>query len=97
MIKKEGSEEYKEFKKINDLSKAQEKEFLNSLNEMVIEVSESFNINKTLLLSKKEQKEVLSKILHRGLKLTLDDLLKWKKDLLLKDIYNLACTFNLGG
>ncbi len=97
LIKKEGSEEYKEFKKINDLSKAQEKEFLNSLNEMVIEVSESFNINKTLLLSKKEQKEVLSKILHRGLKLTLDDLLKWKKDLLLKDIYNLACTFNLGG
>ena len=81
--------------KIIKLTKSEEKEFLIALDLAVTKISESIHINKTLLLSKKEQRELLKKILYEGVELALIDLCEWRKDLLFIEISKLMKRVNL--
>ena len=75
--------------KIIKLTKSEEKEFLITLDLAVTKISESILINKTLLLSKKEQREILRKILCEGVELAFIDLCEWRKDLLFIELSKL--------
>ena len=81
--------------KIIKLTKSEEKEFLIALDLAVTKISESIHINKTLLLSKKEQRELLKKILYEGVELALIDLCEWRKDLLFIELSKLMKRVNL--
>ena len=81
--------------KIIKFTKSEEKEFLIALDLAVTKISESIHINKTLLLSKKEQRELLRKILYEGVELALIDLCEWRKDLLFIELSKLMKRVNL--
>ena len=81
--------------KIIKLTKSEEKEFLIALDLAVTKISESIHINKTLLLSKREQRELLKKILYEGVELALIDLCEWRKDLLFIELSKLMKRVNL--
>lgn len=81
--------------KINEFTKSEEKEFLMALDQAIVKISESVQINKTLLLSKKEQRELLKKIVYEGVELALIDLCKWRKDLLFIELSKLINKVNL--
>ena len=81
--------------KIIKLTKSEEREFLITLDLAVNKISESIHINKTLLLSKKEQRELLKKILYEGVELALIDLCEWRKDLLFIELSKLMKRVNL--
>ena len=81
--------------KIIKFTKSEEKEFLIALDLAVTKISESIHINKTLLLSKKEQRELLKKILYEGVELALIDLCEWRKDLLFIELSKLMKRVNL--
>ena len=88
-------ETIKKSNKFIKTTKSDEKEFLISLDLLVTKISESIHINKTLLLSKKEQRELLKKILYEGLESALIDLCEWRKDLLFIDLSKLTKILNL--
>ena len=88
-------ETIKKSNKFIKTTKSEEKEFLISLDLLVTKISESIHINKTLLLSKKEQRELLKKILYEGLESALIDLCEWRKDLLFIDLSKLTKILNL--
>ena len=96
LIRKSSDKEtIKKSNKFIKSTKSEEKEFLISLDLLVAKISESIHINKTLLLSKKEQRELLKKILYEGLESALIELCEWRKDLLFIDLSKLTKILNL--
>ena len=82
-------------KSIHKLTKEQEKRFLTDFNLLVEILSESLKINKTLVFSKKSQKELLKFILIEGAESALCNLTLWRKELLLEELLNLIKKYNL--
>ena len=68
------------------LSKQEEKKFLSSFNNIVDLISRDKEINSTLFFSKKNQKDFLRNVLNQGLKSACNEIPKWRKELLLKDL-----------
>jgi len=77
------------------LTKSEEKEFLKALEGSAIQISESIGINKTLLFSKKEQRELLKRITYEGVESALGGIREWKKDLIIGDLTELVKKLNL--
>ena len=77
-------------KKVNQsLSRAKEKAFLNSFNQLVLSISEREQINATMLFSKKNQRDFLKMSLSYGFKLACESIPKWKNYLLFEDLHSL--------
>ena len=93
--KLESIENRKSIKPTHKLTKEQEKRFLTDFNLMVQSLSESLEINKTLVFSKKSQKELLKFILIEGAESALDNLTLWRKELLLEKLLDLIKKYNL--
>ena len=68
------------------LSKQEEKTFLLRFNKIVDLISREKEINNTLFFSKKNQKDFLRNVLNQGLKSACNEIPKWRKELLLKDL-----------
>jgi ribonuclease D len=93
--KLECEENRKSIKSTHKLTKEQEKRFLADFNLLVQSLSESLKINKTLVFSKKSQKELLKFILTEGTESALDSLTLWRKELLLEKLLDLIKKYNL--
>ena len=78
-------------------TKKEEKEFLINFNKVVTLISKQKEINSTLLFSKKGQKDFLRNIINDGLKYSCNELPKWRKDLVLKDLSGLFESMNIIG
>ena len=68
------------------LSKQEEKTFLFRFNKIVDLISTEKEINNTLLFSKKNQKDFLRNALNYGVISACNEMPKWRKELLLKDL-----------
>ena len=68
------------------LSKQEEKTFLFRFNNIVDLISTEKEINSTLLFSKKNQKDFLRNALNYGVISACNEMPKWRKELLLKDL-----------
>ena len=68
------------------LSKQEEKTFLFRFNKIVDLISTEKEINSTLLFSKKNQKDFLRNALNYGVISACNEMPKWRKELLLKDL-----------
>ena len=88
-------ENRKTIKSTHKLTKEQEKRFLTDFNLLVQGLSESLKINKTLVFSKKSQKELLKLISIEGTESTLSNLTLWRKELLLEKLLDLIKKYNL--
>jgi len=77
------------------LNKEQEKRFLTDFNLLVQNLSESLKINKTLIFSKKAQRDFLKLILIEGAESAICNLTLWRKELLLEELLNLIKKYNL--
>ena len=93
--KLECKENIKTIKSTHKLTKEQEKRFLTDFNLLVQSLSESLKINKTLVFSKKSQKELLKFILIEGAESALCNLTLWRKELLLEKLLDLIKKYNL--
>ena len=93
--KLDSKENRKTIKSTHKLTKEQEKRFLTDFNLLVQSLSESFKINKTLVFSKKSQKELLKLILIEGTESALCNLTLWRKELLLEKLLDLIKKYNL--
>ena len=93
--KTECNENKKTIKPSRKLTKEQEKIFLSEFNLVVQDISESLKINKTLVFSKKSQKELLKLILVEGTESALCNLTPWRKELLLEKLLYLIKKYNL--
>ena len=84
---------FSEFSPFNDLertlTKAQEAEILNKLNNIVEEIAGHEKINTTLFFSKKAQKDFLRLVLAEGLDSACDELTFWRKKLIKEPMSNL--------
>ena len=84
---------FSEFSPFNDLertlTKAQEAEILNKLNNIVEEIAGHEKINTTLFFSKKAQKDFLRLVLAEGLDSACDEITFWRKKLIKEPMSNL--------
>ena len=84
---------FSEFSPFNDLertlTKAQEAEILNKLNNIVEEIAGHEKINTTLFFSKKAQKDFLRLVLAEGLDSACDEITFWRKKLIKEPMLNL--------
>jgi ribonuclease D len=71
------------------ISKAQEAELLNRLNQIIEEIAKKEKINKTLLFSKKAQKDFLRLVFMKGLDIACEEITLWRRDLIKEHILNL--------
>ena len=71
------------------------REFLDKLNEQVELIAEKNSINKTLLLSKKNQRDLLKSILDNGKDRALKAMTIWRNNLLNFTLKELFLSFNL--
>lgn len=71
------------------LSKQEEKAFLLRFNKIVDLISKEKEINSTLFFSKKNQKDFLKNVLNYGLTPACNEMPKWRKELLFKDLNTL--------
>ena len=71
------------------ISKAQETELLNRLNQTVEEIAKNEEINKTLFFSKKAQKDFLRLVFLKGLSAACEEITLWRRDLIKEHIINL--------
>lgn len=71
------------------ISKAQEIELLNRLNQIVEEIANKEKINQTLFFSKKAQKDFLRLVFIKGLDAACDEITIWRRDLIKEHILNL--------
>ena len=65
-----------------NLSKSEERNLLNSFNEIIINTAETIRINPTLFFSKKTQKEFIRLALNRGSEEALQGLTSWRRELI---------------
>jgi len=65
-----------------NLSKSEERNLLNTFNEIIINIAETNRINPTLFFSKKSQKEFIRLALNRGSEEALKDLTSWRRGLI---------------
>ena len=93
--KLDSKENRKTIKSTHKLTKEQEKRFLTDFNLLVEILSKSLKINKTLVFSKKSQKELLKFILIEGAESALSNLTLWRKELLLEKLLDLIKKYNL--
>ena len=84
---------FSEFSPFTDLertlTKAQEAEILNKLNNIVEEIAGQKKINTTLFFSKKSQKDFLRLVLAEGLDSACDELTFWRRKLIKEPMLNL--------
>ncbi len=84
---------FSEFSPFNDLertlTKAQEAEILNKLNNIVEEIAGHEKINTTLFFSKKAQKDFLRLVLSEGLDSACDEITYWRRKLIKEPMLNL--------
>ena len=84
---------FNEFSPFTDLertlTKAQEAEILNKLNNIVEEIAGQKKINTTLFFSKKAQKDFLRLVLAEGLDSACDEITFWRKKLIKEPMSNL--------
>ena len=71
------------------ISKAQEVELLNTLNQIIEEIAKKEKINKTLFFSKKAQKDFLRLVFMKGLDIACEEITLWRRDLIKEHILNL--------
>ena len=71
------------------LTKAQETEILNKLNNIVEEIARHEKINTTLFFSKKAQKDFLRLVLAEGLDSACDEITFWRRKLIKESMLNL--------
>ena len=64
------------------MTKAQEAEILNKLNNIVEEIAEQEKINRTLFFSKKAQKDFLRLVLAEGIDSACDEITFWRRKLI---------------
>ena len=87
------SNTFSEFSPFNDLertlTKAQEAEILNKLDNIVKEIAGHEKINTTLFFSKKAQKDFLRLVLAEGLDSACDEITFWRKKLIKEPMSNL--------
>ena len=93
--KLESKENREAIKCSHKLNKEQEKRFLTDFNLLVQNLSESLKINKTLIFSKKAQRDFLKLILIEGAESALCNLTLWRKELFLEELLNLIKKYNL--
>ena len=65
-----------------NLAKSEERNLLNTFNDIVLNIAEREQINPTLFFSKKNQKEFIRLALNRGAEEALKDLTSWRKHLI---------------
>ena len=65
-----------------NLAKSEERNLLNTFNDIVLNIAEREQINPTLFFSKKNQKEFIRLALNRGAEEALKDLTSWRKQLI---------------
>ena len=65
-----------------NLSKSEERNLLNTFNEIIINTAETLRINPTLFFSKKTQKEFIRLALNRGSEEALQGLTSWRRELI---------------
>jgi len=84
---------FNEFSPFTDLertmTKAQEAEILNKLNNIVEDIAGHEKINKTLFFSKKAQKDFLRLVLKEGLESACNEITFWRKKLIKEPMLNL--------
>ena len=68
------------------ISKDTEKGFLKTLSKDISFLAKKYDVNQTLLFSKKNQRDFLSRILSHGLENALKPLPNWKKEILSKKL-----------
>ena len=71
------------------ISKAQEIELLNRLNQIVEEIAKKEKINQTLFFSKKAQKDFLRLVFLKGLDEACEEITLWRRDLIKEHVLNL--------
>ena len=71
------------------MTKVQEAEILNKLNNIVEEIAGHEKINKTLFFSKKAQKDFLRLVLSEGLDSACDEITYWRRKLIKEPMLNL--------
>ena len=77
------------------LTKSDELQFLKSFNKIIVDLSESLLINRTLLFSKKSQKQFLYICLNKGPEEAFRNLQSWKKGLLIERLMDLIEEYKL--
>ena len=77
------------------ISLSKKREFLNRLEEEVAFIADKHEINKTLLLSKKNQRDLLKSILERGKQKSFEGLTLWRKNLLKLTLEELFLSLSL--
>lgn len=65
-----------------NLTKSEERNLLNTFNEIVLNIAETEKVNPTLFFSKKNQKEFLRLALNSGLDEALKGLTNWRRELI---------------
>jgi len=68
------------------LTKAEEKQLLEKLNNIVIKISVANSINPTLFFSKKSQKEFMRLTLNEGLEESISTITEWRSNLIKKPL-----------
>ena len=68
------------------ISKEEERELLIEFNNIVISNSGKHNVNPTIMLSKKNQKDLLRKCFYYGFNSTMKDFQVWRKEILFDDL-----------
>lgn len=89
----EGRDDFKISK--NFFPKKEEERLLKRFNEIVVSTSKEENINSTMFFSKKSQRDFLKTSLCNGIESALSDISRWKKELLLEEIYPLFNDFSI--
>ena len=87
-------ERFKNYERKQKISKEEEKEFLRLFNNIISDISKKEEINKTLLLSKKDQKSFLKLIQLLGKDKALKSIQNWKRELIFNQIKALISQFN---
>ena len=68
------------------MTKAEEKQLLEKLNNIVIKISVANSINPTLFFSKKSQKEFMRLTLNEGLEESISTITEWRSNLIKKPL-----------